>query len=112
MKKLIASAMLAGFISITGATTAMAATQSTTARADDSTGAPAYQRCPRRRWNRPLLRRAGRLLVLPVVAGQVGWTRTMKVRTSARSPASLAYVHERVAAPIPWAATRMRWHGE
>lgn len=45
MKKLIASAMLAGFITITGATTAMAATQSTTARADDSTGAPAYQRC-------------------------------------------------------------------
>jgi hypothetical protein len=41
MKKLIATAMLAGFVTITGASTAMAAT----ARTDNSTGAPAYQRC-------------------------------------------------------------------
>ena len=37
MKKLIATAMPAGFVTITGASTAMAAT----ARTDNSTGAPA-----------------------------------------------------------------------
>jgi hypothetical protein len=45
MKKYIAAAMLAGFVTITGASSALAATQSSATRAEDSTGAPAYQRC-------------------------------------------------------------------
>ncbi len=42
MKKFIAAAMISAFVTIAGASSAMAATAT---RPDDSTGAPAYQRC-------------------------------------------------------------------
>jgi hypothetical protein len=46
MKKLVAAAMLAGLVTITGASTALAATHSaTSAEEAPLTGAPAYERC-------------------------------------------------------------------